>query len=171
MMAWVDAQNGFVAAGLAIARTTNGGKSWTMETLPTDAEFTKPSLIVQCFEYPGPAAYIGVANGTVRLLKNDTAGGNRADRYSGSTQPTSDAGMGKDAKVGSDSATTSSDAAIPTGDSSQTPSPSSPSPSGGGGCSLSGESPTPETPSLSCSALLVLLFTTALLFCSARRRW
>ena len=139
IMSWVDDQNGFVGGRssdnktLAIARTTNGGTSWALETLPTDAEFAKPSVIMNCFDYPGPAAYAGMANGTVRLLKIDNAGGKRAARY-GNTNPTTDGAVAKDAKVSGDSGT-----AKPQGDGTPAKADSTgPTTGGGGGCALGG---------------------------------
>jgi len=91
--AWVDENNGFVGgrnAGndkLSVARTTDGGASWTLETLPDIPELAKPNDLMECFEYPGPAAYAGTTNGTVSMLRNTAAGGTRASRYGGPTMP------------------------------------------------------------------------------------
>ncbi len=97
--AWVDKDNGFVGgrsddnSKLAIARTTNGGAAWTLETMPVNGtEFEKPSDLMDCMDYPGPAAYAGTTNGMVSMIKNGVAGGTRPVRYTGGGTPAIDAG-------------------------------------------------------------------------------
>ena len=95
--AWVDKDNGYVAGvgagnnGLGIARTTDGGKTWNLEATPADPIFQKPNLQIHTMEYPGPAAYACLSDGAAPVLKNETAGGARPNRYGGGT-PTPDAG-------------------------------------------------------------------------------
>jgi len=98
IMGWVDDKNGYVGGrtadnkSLALARTKDAGKSWKVETLPADPQFSQASDIMYCLEYPGPAAYAGTTNGKVSLLVNKTAGGKRAPRY-GAVPPPADAGV------------------------------------------------------------------------------
>lgn len=109
-MAWVDVNNGYIAGTngsnktLGFARTTDGGKTWKEEPGPSDAEYTQPSIQVNCLCYPGPAAYAGANNGKTRLLVNQEAGGQKKSRYGDAPVAAADAGSTADAGAATDAA-------------------------------------------------------------------
>lgn len=123
--------------GAFVAVTTDGGKTWKLETMPGDKEYSEVNDITECLDYPGPTAYAGTANGKTWQLKNDSAGGKRAPRY-GAVTP--DAGLPSDGGQ-ADSAAPSmdlgaTDSGAPSKDSGTTG-----GGGGGGGCSVAASRP------------------------------
>lgn len=75
-MTFSDAQHGIVvgkteaplAAGTLVMSTSNGGTTWTTETLPA-------TTTLGCSDYPGPSAYAGPIGGAFSWVRNSGQGG------------------------------------------------------------------------------------------------
>jgi hypothetical protein len=74
-MLWKDAMNGLLGGdGGKILRTSDGGKTWALDTVPADWDAISAPL-VGGFAWPGPSAYAYPASNNKIILRDPAAGG------------------------------------------------------------------------------------------------